>query len=231
MSRSRKIRGYPVAVLIGLEERRASVWNIYSQSIKPDTVIKQESSSYNFYETLVDLLRPNIKQGVKTVLIASPDDKNWKRFYEHIEKHQRWLIGGYELNRVTLEYVEGSAENIEAVMKLIEKSGLQRTIEQASREDSKRVMGVLEKRLGSPEGIDSLLFSLDELEAAVYGEASRIEYVLLSTDFHQQHRRRTQRLLQVAQNKGIKAMTVEANTPMGTRVSQFGGLICMMNGF
>jgi len=88
-------------------------------------------------------------------------------------------------------------------------------------------MSVLEKRLGTPEGIDTLKFTLTEVEDEVYGDHGSAEYILLTTDFQYNHRRRTQRLLQIAQNKGIKSMIVEAETSMGTRLSQFGGLICM----
>ncbi len=226
MSRSRR-RGYPVAVLIGLENKKAIIWNIYSRSIKPDTTIPRENNQYNYYEAIIDNLRPKAKQGVKTVVVASPEVKQYDEFYLHIEKHQRWLIAGYELNRVTLTYIEGSATDIDAVMLLVEESGLKRTIDQASREDIKRVMNVLEKRLGTPEGIDTLRFTLSEVEDEVYEPTGSAEYVLLTTDFQYNHRHRTQRLLQIAQNNGIKAMIVEAETSMGARLTQFGGLICM----
>ncbi|MCW4013379.1 MAG: hypothetical protein NWF07_10375 [Candidatus Bathyarchaeota archaeon] len=227
MSRRRRTRGYPVAVLIGLENGEAILWNIYSRSIKPDTTIKRENNQYNYYEAIIDRLRPNVKQGVKTVLVVSPDVKNYDGFYKHIEKHQRWLIAGYELNRVTIEYVEGSVTDIDAVVELINESGLQRTIQNASREDIKRVMSVLERRLGTPEGIDTLKFTLTEVEDEVYGDHGSAEYILMTTDFQYNHRRRTQRLLQIAQNKGVKSMLVEAETSMGSRLTQFGGLICM----
>jgi stalled ribosome rescue protein Dom34 len=227
VSRRRRTRGYPVAVLIGLEKGEASLWNIYSRSIKPDTTIQRENNQYNYHEAIIDRLRPNVKQGVKTVLVASPDVKHYDEFYKHIEKHQRWLIAGYELNRVTIEYVEGSATDIDAVVELITESGLQRTIQKASREDIKRVISVLERRLGTPEGIDSLLFTLNEVEDSVYEPHGSAEYVLMTTDFQRNHRRRTQRLLQIAQNKGVKSMIVEAETSMGKRLTQFGGLICL----
>ena len=224
----RRRRGYPVAVLIGLEKHRATFWSIYSESIKPDTAITRETTNYNFYEALIDRLRPGIKQGVKTVLIATPDEKNYQEFLEHIEKHQRWLIAGYELNRVTLEYVEGSADNLDAVVELIDAAGLRRKIQQASRDDIKRIMNVLERRLGTPEGIDTLLFALNEVEDAVYQGQLQPEYILITTAFHRSHSRRTQRLLQVAQNKGVKSMIVEAGSEMGNRLAQFGGLIVLL---
>ena len=228
MSRRRRPRGHHIAVLIGLENKKAAFWNIYSLSIKSDILIKQESNPYNFYEAVIDRLRPVIKQGVKTILIASPNEKDYEAFYAHIDKHQRWLIGGYELNRVTLEYVKGSAKDLDTVLELVEETSLRRTIREASQEDVNRVMRVLEKRLSTPKGIDTLLLTLDEVEAAVLEEEPNAEYVLLTNEFQRGHRRRTQRILQIAQNKRIKSMIVDARSPMGVRLTQFGGLICMM---
>jgi stalled ribosome rescue protein Dom34 len=227
--RRRKVRGYPIAVLIGLNEHRACVWDVYSRSIKPDKVIEKENSDYNFNEALINQLRPKVKQGVKTIFLASTEEKDYKKLYQHIEKHQRWLIKGYELNRATIRYLEGSAMNNDAVNQLIKESGLRKTIKQASQEDVGRVMGVLEQRLSTAKGIDNLLFTLNEIEEAVYGLESRLEYILVTTEFQRKHRRRTHRLLQIAQNKNIKTMTIEANTPMGARLTQFGGLISITN--
>ena len=210
-------------MLIGLGEKKATFWNIYSQL--------KESTEYNFYEAIIDQIRPTVKQGVKTILIASADEKQYQRFLVHVDKHQRWLVSGYELNRVTLKHVYGSAENLEEVVTLVEEAGLKNTIMQASREDLKRVMSVLEKRLGTQEGIDTLLFSLDEVEKEVYGEATQPEYILLTMGFQSYHRKRCQRLLQIAQNKGVKAMIVEDETVMGRRLTQFGGLICLRRSF
>ena len=226
MARRRR-RGYPVAVLIGLEKNRGILWNIFSESIQPDTVIKLDSTPYNFYESIINQVRPSVKQGIKTIIIASTNEKNYEAFYKHIEKHQRWLIGGYELNQVTLEYVEGSAKDLDAVVDLIEESSLQRTIKEASQEDVRRVMRVLEKRLSTPRGIDTLLFTLNEVENAIEEEAGP-EYILLTNEFQRSHRRRTQRILQIAQNNRIKSMIVDARSPMGARLTQFGGFICMM---
>ena len=230
MSRRRRPRGHHIALLIGLEKKRATLWNIYNLSIKPDTVIKKETTSYNFYEAIINQLRPAIKQGVKTILIASQNEKNYDGFYAHIEKHQRWLIGGYELNRVTLEYVKGSAKDLDTVLELVEETSLRRTIREATQEDINRVMRVLEKRLSTPRGIDTLLFTLDKVEEAVEEEEPNVEYVLVTNEFQRGHRRRTQRILQITQNKRIKFMIVDARSPMGVRLTQFGGLICMMRG-
>jgi stalled ribosome rescue protein Dom34 len=220
----RKRRGYPIAILIGLEKNVGTIWNIFSESIKLDNRISKETNNYNFFETIVDRLRPNVKKGIKTVLITSTDKKNFQEFLDHIKKHQKWLVSGYDLNQITIEYIEGSARDFDDVQILIEKSALKKTVKKASQAENNRVLKALEKRLGTPEGINSLIFSLKEVENGLYNDKS-IEIILMTTKFKDNHKRRTQRILQIAQNKGIKSMIIENNTPMEKRLTQFGGLI------
>lgn len=230
MPRRKRTRGYPVAILIGLEKKKSSFWNIYSKSIRTNGTIDCDINNYNYFEKIIDKLRPKIKQGIKSIIIASTVKKNYDRFYEHINKHQKWLIEGYELNKVTFTYLEGLAENIIAVTKLIEKSRL-KTSKEACSNDNQSVMKELEKRLSTSNGIDNLLFNLEDIEKAVYtnNPNTRPEYILLTTEFQKKHRKRTQRLLQISQNKTIKTLIVEKKSPIGSRLSQFGGLICMIH--
>jgi stalled ribosome rescue protein Dom34 len=225
--RKRRPRGYPVAVLVGLENRRAIFWNIFSNSVKPGAVKNLEDNEYNFLESLVDELRPSIKQGVKTVLLASESKKKYDGFIGHIEKHQSWMLKGYELNRVAFQFVEGSARDVDAVTELVNASGFREKIKQAGEGDMKLVMSVLEKRLTSREGIESLMFSLNEVEDAIYG-GGEVEYIITSQRFQEQHRRRIQRLFQVAENKGVKTRILPPDSPHIGRVAQFGGLICLL---
>ena len=55
------------------------MWNIYSEAVRPSERI-QGDVGYNFYEEIVDALRPSFKQGIKSILIAAPDEKDYKRF-------------------------------------------------------------------------------------------------------------------------------------------------------
>jgi stalled ribosome rescue protein Dom34 len=227
MPRKRRPRGYPVAVLIGLENKRALFWNIFSNSVKPGAVKNWEDNEYNFFESLVDELRPSIKQGVKTVLIASESKKKYDGFMGHIEKHQGWMLKGYELNRVVFQFVDGSARDVDAVTGLVNAFDFREKIRKAGEGDMKLVMSVLEKCLASREGIESLMFSLNEVEDAIYG-SGEVEYILTSQTFQEQHRRRIQRLFQVAENKGVKTRILPPDSPHTARVAQFGGLICLL---
>lgn len=227
MSRKRKRRGYPVAVLVGLENKRTIFWNVFSNSIKTGAVKVWVDNEYNFFEDIVDELRPSIKQGIKTVLLASEDKKKYDGFIGHIEKHQSWMLKGYELNRVSFQYVKGSARDADAVTELVNASGFSDKIRQAGEGDMKLVMSVLEKRLSSKDGIETLMFSLDEVKDAVYGGVA-VEYIITSQRFQERHRRRIQRLFQVAENKGVKMRVLSPDSPHIGRVAQFGGFICLL---
>lgn len=222
--RRRKPRGYPVAILIGLENKVSIFWNVYSKSVKPGAVKHWIDNEFNFFESMVDELRPSIKHGVKTVLLVSESKRKYDGFIEHIEKHQKWMLGGYELNRVSFQFLEGSAKNVDTVKELVNASGFKKSIEQGVREDLGLVISVLEKRFGSEKGIEGLLFSLREVEEALYNGVN-LEYIVLSQEFLNKHRRRIQRILQIAENRGVKTSVIPSESSYISRISQFGGLI------
>jgi stalled ribosome rescue protein Dom34 len=89
-------------------------------------------------------------------------------------------------------------------------------------------MGVLEKRLNDPEGIETLLSALGDVEDAVYRSERSPEYILVTEVFRSRNRRRAGRLLQVAANKNVRTRIVKADTSAGARVTKFGGLVCML---
>lgn len=223
----RRRRGYPVAVMVGLENKKAMFWSVYSNSVKQGPVKVWTDNEYNFFEGMVDELRPSIKQGVKTVLLASDDKKKYDGFMGHIQKHQGWMLKGYELNRVSFQFLEGSAKDIDSVTELVNASGFKDSIREAGEGDMQLVIGVLEKRLASRDGIETLRFSLDEIEDVVYTKIDA-EYILVSQKFQQQHRRRVQRLLQVAENNGVKTRIIPPDSKYISRVAQFGGMICLL---
>ena len=216
-----------MAVLIGLENKRAIFWEVYSNQVKPGSVKVWLDNEYNFFESLVDELRPYIKRGVKTVILASESSKKIEGFMGHIEKHQAWMLRGYKLNRVTFKFIEGSAGNHESLLALINASGFREKVDKLVDDDLELVIGELKRRLSIDVGIESLMFSLDEVENAVYS-GDEVEYILVSRRFLDQHRRRMQRLLQVAENKEIKTRVLSDDSPHIGTINQFGGMICLL---
>jgi stalled ribosome rescue protein Dom34 len=147
----------------------------------------------------------------------------------HITKHQGWLLGGWSLNTVTFEHIPESAMNTDQVRDLVKTRRFKEKLAEVTGGDIRRVMDVLEKRLNDPEGIEALLFTLEEVENAVYGNERSPEYVLVTELFRSKNRRRTQRLLQVAANKNVRTVIIKPDTPAGVRIAQFGGLVCMLH--
>jgi stalled ribosome rescue protein Dom34 len=220
-------RGYPLAVLIGLEGGQAFVWSVFSESVKPGERVLGDNE-YNFYESVVDMLRPFIRQGVKSVLIAAPDEKDYKRFMNHVSEHQGWLLNG-GLNSVVFEHLPKPAMNADQVRGLVKSHGFREKLSEVYEGDIRQVMGALEKHLNDPEGIETLLFTLREAEDALYRDEKNPRYILVTEHFRSQNRQRTDRLLQVAANKGVKTRIIKPNTPTGGRIAQFGGLICLLS--
>jgi len=220
----RRRRGYPVAVLVGLGKGEAHIWDLYSESVKPGPQIASNGTDYGFHEAVVDQLRPRLKEGVKTVLVATEDRRLYNEFMGHVSRHQGWLLRGWKLNTVTLTHIQGNARTAEEVRTLAASDEFRSRLSEASEGDLDSVMGVLEKRLNTSEGIDTLMLSLDDVEAGVYGEEPP-EYILVTEEFTRRHRGRAQRLLQVAQNRGVKTRTVPTGSWHASRLFQLGGIV------
>ena len=75
-------RGYPVAVLVGFEADHAMLWMIFSRVAKPSTRLEldgrrtNEKALYNFHESVVDALKPVLKEGVKASLSQLPQEQH-----------------------------------------------------------------------------------------------------------------------------------------------------------
>ena len=222
----RRRRGYPVAVLIGLTPSHAALWDVFSESVKPGPNV-DEASKYALNEAIVNHLRPRFSEGVKTVLVAVENGDQYEGFMAHVRKHHSWLLKGWELNTVTFIRLEEPASDPEEVRRLVSTSMFKSKLLEASEGDLNQVMGALERRLSNPEGIETVVFSLEDAEAAVYGETPP-EYLLVLEAFQRKHARRTMRLLQVAQNRGVKTRVILSGSSHTARLSQFGGLVCML---
>ena len=204
----------------------AVTWEVYSKSVKRGQKIG-EASPYRLYESIVDAVRPKIKQGVKTILVASTDERDYASFMSHVERHQSWLLKGWELNKATFEHVPMAAMDERQVREILKTNGFKKRLSEASSVDVRHVMEVLEERLNDPDGIETLLFSLEEIESHIYG-GGEAEYMLVTDQFHERHRRRTHRLLQVIANRSIQTRIIPTDTAAGARLTQFGGLVCLI---
>jgi stalled ribosome rescue protein Dom34 len=238
LSQKRYRRGYPVAVLLGIEQNQAAIWKIYSNVAKPEKNTsfvgdrKDQKALYNFHEALVNLLRPTIKEeGVKSIIAASPVRTGYaQEFINHVKAHHSWLLLGE--SKVSLSQITGSAVTSAQVAALTRTDQFKELIQQTTIQETENLHEILEKRLSTQDKY--VLFSLQEAEYAIYSTQPIgkpvPEYLLLTDNYLSDTRmkNRMYKLMQVAQNRKIKTRIVNQESTAGARLNQLGGIVCLL---
>ncbi len=230
-------RGYPVALLVGLQKDRAVLWKIFSNVVKVEKTLLLEGNRnhpkvlYNFHESLVNTLRPTLKEGVKSVVLVSPKKTNYtQKLIKHLRGHHGWLMEGP--NRAIFSEMTGSACQTSEVVALTKKAEFHRQICETTSDEAENLLEMLEKHLNSTNK-QVLFYSLEETEELVIGMPNQSkpspDYILLTDKYlsSKSKKRRIHRLLQIAQNKNVKTRIFDAESQAGVRLSQFGGLVCL----
>ncbi len=232
-------RGYPVAILVFFEARRASLWQKFSEAVKPlktvNFVGKRDDlkAIYRFHENLVDALRPALHEGIKSVILVAPSKTPYStEFLDHVKHHHLWLVKPKSPHAVTFGTMEGTVSDYEGVTLFVQSEAFQAKINEITGAEADLIMAALEKRLQKPApDTEAVLYSLADIEGVIYNrepsEMSQTEYIVLTDQFlaDTHEKNRVQRLLQVAQNKGVKTRVIKVETAAGDRFAQFGGLV------
>ena len=240
MTRKRRAykRGYPLAVLVGLEQRRAALWRVFSEVVKLDSMVERPRESekehlYSFHESIVNALRPALKEGVRSVVITSPARTDYAlKFLDHLRRHHGWLLHEGP-SAVAFGELVGSAGQLHEVHELVQTNAFHEAIRETTSRDAENIAAVLEKSLDSDDGGMVVLYSLKEIEDLVYGRSEkrglRPEHVVLTNTYLKDtmNKGRIQKLLQISRNIGVKTTILNAETRTGSRLTQFGGLVCL----
>jgi stalled ribosome rescue protein Dom34 len=234
-------RGYPVALLVGFEQDRAVVWQVFSHVVKPFLTLKVLGSRkdaralYDFHESVVEALRPVLREGVKSVVVVAPMRTTYNAdFLNHVQKHHAYLTQSKSVGRVSFAELVGSASQLHSVAQLVKTGEFRESIAKTTSGEADNLVDALEKSLSQASSNRLVLFSLKEIEDAVYEEgkwgADAACLVLTNRYLAEScHRNRVQRLLQVSANKGVKTRVIDAETLAGKRITQFGGLVFFTN--
>lgn len=230
-------RGYPVAVLAGIEQNQAVLWKIFSHVAKQEATISlngaraDSKALYSFHEAIVNALRPTLKEGVRSIIIASPPKNSFaQEFLGHLKAHQAWLFSGS--NKATITEIAGSATTPSQVSNLTSTSAFKQLINETTVQETENLMEILEKRLNTADQL--VLFSLQEAENAIFSQQPpgkpKPEYLLLTDNYLAGNRQknRVHRLMQIAQNRKVKTKIVSTESPAGVRLNQLGGLVCLL---
>lgn len=236
--RRRYRRGYPVAVLVAFEADHAAIWRIFSRVVKPSPQVNlpgrrtDEKILYNFHEQVIEALKPILREGVKSVVVAAPARKSYTTdFMQHIRKHHKYLIQSKNQNRANFAEIVGSADSSDQVAELVKTQQFTKMIAEATSEEAYRLVNVLEKHLYSTGDSAVVLYSLKEIEENIYDRNRKDEFwnaYLLLTDQYlatSRSKNRIHRLLQISQNKNVKTRIVDTETAAGARINQFGGIV------
>ena len=231
-------RGYPVAILAGLEETHAVLWKVFSKVVKPEKTLtlnrtrSNPKALYNFHESIINALRPTLKEGVRSIILVSPARTNYaQEFTNHIQEHHTWLIQGS--NKAAFSEITGSANTPSQVAALTRTQTFRQLICETTAEETENLIEILEKRLSTSEKNDLVLFSLEEAEALILNQQNtsrpKPEYLLLTDKYLSDNREknRLHRLMQIAANRKVKTRVVNAESPAGVRLTQLGGIVCI----
>ena len=229
-------RGYPVAILLGMDIDHAVLWQVFSQVAKhqqsqPLNGVRSDPKAvYNFHESIVNALRPTLKEGVRSVIIASPTKTSYaQEFVNHIKAHHTWLLQG--ANKAAFSTITGSASTPQQVAALTKTTTFKELISETTAQETENLLEILEKRLNAADNL--VLFSLQEAENFILNPQSegkpKPEYLMLTDEYLSKSRQkyRVQRLMQVAANKGVKTRVISAESTAGKRLTQLGGIVCL----
>lgn len=228
-----------MALLTGFEETTAVIWKIFSNVAKHEkTIAMSESrdnlkSLYNFHETIINALRPTLKEGVRSIILASPSKTNYSQeFIKHVRQHHAWLSQGP--NKATISEITGSASTQSQVAALTRARAFHEIVSQTTSEETENLIDLLEKRLNTSKNKYAVLFSLEEAEELILKRQkpneSEPEYLLLTDTYlsNTRQKNRLHRLMQIAANRNVKTRIVSAESPAGKRITQLGGLVCLV---
>ena len=231
-------RGYSVALLVGFEDDHAVLWQVFSHVVKLHLTFKlgrkrtDERALYNFHESVVDALRPLLKEGVRSIVVTAPMKTTYAAdFLDHVRKHHTYLIQSKMPNRATFAELVGSADQYHKVTELVKTKEFRKLIAETTSGEADHIVNALEKHLYSTDSNSVVLFSLKEIEDIVYDQERnndfRTEYLILTDNYlaDSEDKNRIHRLLQISKNRKVKTRIVNAETPAGKRISQFGGIV------
>jgi stalled ribosome rescue protein Dom34 len=229
-------RGYPVAVLVGIEQDHAALWHIFSQVAKQQQTIplngdrKDQKAIYNFHETIINALRPVLKEGVRSIIVASPPRTSYApEFLFHVKSHHAWLLQG--TNKASISQITGSASSPSQVAALTKTSTFKELIQENAAEETENLLEILEKRLNKTDNL--VLFSLQEAETLILNPQlpgkPQPEYLMLTDDYlaATRQKNRVNRLMMIAAKNSVKTRVIDAESNAGKRLKQLGGIVCL----
>ena len=171
--KKRTKRGHPIAILIGLHDKDAVFWRIYSEDIRFHFKInrgrKRRNQSkkqiYHFHEEIINTLRPIIKEGIRSVIVLSPPKEDYSdEFLNHVNKHHIWLLkkGG---NQVVFSKIVGNqAKTQRDVYYLKTQEHFKEIVDETSNQEGLLILEELTEIINKNEKFSKILYTWREID-------------------------------------------------------------------
>jgi stalled ribosome rescue protein Dom34 len=235
-------RGHQVAILIGLHENDAVFWRIFSESIRFYSRIKRgrkrksqnKKHLYHFHEEIINVLRPLIKEGIRSVILLSPPKEPYSNeFLNHINKHHLWLLKRGDKQVVFSKIIGNQAKSQKDVYYLKTLDSFREIVAKTSNQEGLLILEELKEIINKNEKFSKILYTWREIDYEMRlikknPKLPKPNYIILTDEYlnDPKNRNKIQRILQIAKNFEIKTKIVQLESEAGAIVEQFGGLIC-----
>ena len=236
-------RGFPIALLIALEEKQIYIWQIFSEAAKLLKKIelgnrrnKSKKQISEFYELIIDTIRPLLQEGERSILVSSPLKTDYGSiFLKHVKKHHAWLVQPKSRNVASFGELTGRASTAIEVRELVHTKQYLEIMNETTSKEADNIIDILEKRLNAEKEQEKFLFSFEEIEDLIFdqwnAEDLKPEFLLLTNNYLNdfKYKNRLNKLLQIAKNRHVKIKIFrEVESMAGKRIASFGGIVCLM---
>jgi stalled ribosome rescue protein Dom34 len=239
--KKRAKRGHPIAILIGLHDKDAIFWRIFSETIRMHHKINRgrkrrnqnNKQLYHFHEEIINTLRPIIKEGIRSIILLSPPKEKYSdEFLTHVNKHHSWLLKKGEKKVVFSKIVGNQAKTQKDVYYLKTQEYFTEIVDETSNQEGLMILEELKEIIGKNEKFSKILYTWREIDHELRllkqnPNLGKQNYIILTEEYlkNPKNRNKTHRILQIAKNLEIKTKIVSLESEAGAIVEKFGGLV------
>jgi len=245
MSKKRKRRvrrGHPIAILIGLHDTDAVFWRIFSETIRLHFKINRgrkrrnqnKKQLFHFHEEIINILRPIIKEGIRSVILLSPPKEEYSdEFLNHVNKHHSWLLKKGNKGVVFSKIIGNQAKTQKDVYYLKAQDYFKEIVEETSNQEALLILEELTEVINKNEKFSKILYTWREIDHELRlikrnPNLPKPNYIILTEKYlkNPKNRNKTHQILQIAKNLEIKTKIVSQESEAGISVEKLGGLAC-----
>jgi len=245
MSKKRKRRvrrGHPIAILIGLHDTDAVFWRIFSETIRLHFKINRgrkrrnqnKKQLFHFHEEIINILRPIIKEGIRSVILLSPPKEEYSdEFLNHVNKHHSWLLKKGNKGVVFSKIIGNQAKTQKDVYYLKAQDYFKEIVEETSNQEALLILEELTEVINKNEKFSKILYTWREIDHELRlikrnPNLPKPNYIILTEEYlkNPKNRNKTHQILQIAKNLEIKTKIVSQESEAGISVEKLGGLAC-----